>query len=97
MSNPTELFVNHYLPEEQDWINSDQDDDKERKYLKYHYTNLESLKKILGSKNLWLMHYEYLNDSTEGTLVFEHLKEQLKEKDYIEKLKKLYRTMIKNF
>ena len=91
--------MNHHLPEEQELINSNPNQyyDKERKCLKYHYTNLKALKKILGAKNIWLMHCKHLKDTTEGNLVFNHLIEQSKKTDFIEALKALHQTIIKKF
>ena len=47
MNHHTWLFVNNYLPEEHDLMNfdSNQYNDREGKCLKYHYTNVDSLKK----------------------------------------------------
>ena len=94
----TELFVNNYFPEEQDLINSNQNqyNDIEEKCFKYHYTNVESLKKILSTKKLRLMHYKYLNDTTEGKLIFDHLIKH-SEADFVESLKILHQTIVNNF
>jgi len=51
--------------------------DNKRRCLRYHYTNVDALIKILHSEHLRLTHYAKLNDTSEGAFILEGLKNEL--------------------
>lgn len=58
--------------------------------LKYHYTSVEIIKKILETQCIRLTHCESLNDDTEGKYLIKKLKKELHE------YKKIYEAMTSN-
>ena len=64
------MEVEDYFPEEKAFMSN-------ATYLKncfrYHYTDIDSIIKILDSKCIWLMHYSKQNDSSEGRYILENI------------------------
>src|SRR3972149_7387189 len=93
-----ELLVDHLFPEEYELLNSSQEIyfNNERKCYKYHYTNVDSVKKILRNKNIRLYHYKHLTDSSDGRLLFKHILSEKKYSYVINILKSLYESALQN-
>jgi hypothetical protein len=64
------MEIEDYFPEEKAFMSN-------ATYLgncfRYHYTDIDSVIKILDSRCLWLMHYSTLNDSSEGRYILENI------------------------
>ena len=68
---------------------------KYRNYL-YHYTDIDTVIKILKSENIRLTDYANLNDRSEGKLLFEKLKKKTNNKIVKEKIIKTHELLTKN-
>ena len=73
------MYVNDYFPEEKKLNHSTNETyySNLRKCYRYHYTSLKSVLGILESKCLWLTHYSTQNDTSEGRLILDQLKDKI--------------------